>query len=398
VGNKFCSCVAQYAYRFATRAGTLEVSGPLPAHAPWTLQIGGKGNDTATSVAIDSAEPEKGLGHTVIAGWTDSHIMDPVSARLKAESDGLHLQWEEGRSPNDFIQVRCVWLQQDGGSQQWSTTCTYPRLAFQSLNLSNLGGKDGWVAKVAYNGSQLWKRQIGSSGDDQLNGVAVARGDHTIVVGGSTTNNMLPVVPISIDTRNPFSMSGGSDCFIVKLDQFGEYLGAAQFGSTGDDWVSAVAVDRGGGILLAVTRSEQILGHPPQGGLDSMMVKFAPDMTFLWAGLVGSEKDDVLSAMVLYEGADGKEHAVAAGTTRWPYFGRHKGGADIIVVIYGTGDIAADVRGLFTMAHHRMIFPLLWPWALMEASLLQVTPLAISIYLGNQMMTQTLSLEAGMDL
>ena len=53
-------CNSQNPHRFTTDAGTLTIFGPRPAHAPWALQFGGEGNDTATHALVDSAEPEKG--------------------------------------------------------------------------------------------------------------------------------------------------------------------------------------------------------------------------------------------------------------------------------------------------------------------------------------------------
>eukprot|EP00913_Durusdinium_trenchii_P024286 g22800.t1 len=156
-------CNSQNPHRFTTDAGTLTIKGPRPAHAPWALQFGGEGNDTATHVLVDSAEPEKGLGHALVAGTTSGTIVNPKTTRGIAEAS---MTWTEGRSDSDYIATDCGWMRHDQGAEQYRATCRYLRLSLQPLNFSNFGSRDVWVTKVGYNGSLLWARQLGSAGDE----------------------------------------------------------------------------------------------------------------------------------------------------------------------------------------------------------------------------------------
>lgn len=97
-------CNSQNPHRFTTDAGTLTIKGPRPAHAPWALQFGGEGNDTATHVLVDSAKPEKGLGHALVAGTTSGTIVNPKTTRGIAEAS---MTWTEGRSDSDYIATDC---------------------------------------------------------------------------------------------------------------------------------------------------------------------------------------------------------------------------------------------------------------------------------------------------
>ena len=182
-------CNSQVPHRFTTDAGTLTINGPRVAHAPWAVQFGGEGDDIVSHVLVDSAEPEKGLGHALMAGTTTATIVNPKTTKGVAEASGM--TWTEGRSSSDYIDVDCGWMRHDSGDEQWRATCRYLKLSLQPLNFTNFGERDAWVTKVGYNGSILWTRQLGSSGDEVLGGLAIDRQDHSVFAAGSTSGNML---------------------------------------------------------------------------------------------------------------------------------------------------------------------------------------------------------------
>ena len=204
-------CNSQVPHRFTTDAGTLTVNGPRPTHTPWAVQFGGGGADIASHVLVDSAEPEKGLGHALLAGTTNSTIVNPQTTKGVAEASGM--TWTEGRSSSDYVDVDCGWMRHDSGDEQWRSTCRFLKLALQPLNFINFGARDAWVTKVGYNGSLLWTRQLGSLGDEVLGGLAIHREDHSVFVAGSTSDNMLSGWPYSQDLCN---RSLAMFCFLSK--------------------------------------------------------------------------------------------------------------------------------------------------------------------------------------
>ena len=117
-------------------------------------------------------------------------------------------------------------------------------------------------------------------------------------------------------TGTAAAVSGGTDCWIIKLSQYGEYINAFQFGSNMDDFIGGIVV-ASDGLYAAAIREDQMLGIPPEGGLDSVIVKFTLDLTFVWAGLVGGEGNDIVHGLHLYTGSteDGRERVLAFGTT-----------------------------------------------------------------------------------
>ncbi|CAK0804120.1 unnamed protein product, partial [Prorocentrum cordatum] len=299
------------------KAGELTIFGPRPAHAPWAVQFGSAAREVSTAVAMDTAEPDSGLGHALVAGYTNGTIENALSARLKGEAAGLEYDWDgSGLADSNYIEVSCGYFTPATTKTKQMTTCRYLRLELQPLDLLNLGGLDGWVSKVAYNGSQLWTRQIGTDGDDLVTSVGADPLDHSIIVGGYTTGSMIEGAPIDPFTGLPSDMSGGKDCFLAKLSQYGEYVTAVQFGSLLDDWVAAIAVGDDGSIYVALTRGNPMLGLGTEGGSDGTVVKFSSDLDFEWLGSVVSEFDDELQAIALHTGADGVQRAIVAGWTR----------------------------------------------------------------------------------
>ena len=144
------------------------------------------------------------------------------------------------------------------------------------------------------------------------------------------------------------AISGGTDCWIVKLSQYGEYIKAFQFGSNMNDFIGGIVV-ASDGLYAAAIREDQMLGIPPEGGLDSVIVKFTLDLVFVWAGLVGGEGNDVVSGLHLYTGStdDGRERVLAFGTTDSNLYAPSASfeRADVILAIYSIGPYANFERG-----------------------------------------------------
>ena len=149
-------------------------------------------------------------------------------------------------------------------------------------------------------------------------------------------------------TGTAAAVSGGTDCWIIKLSQYGEYINAFQFGSNMDDFIGGIVV-ASDGLYAAAIREDQMLGIPPEGGLDSVIVKFTLDLTFVWAGLVGGEGNDIVHGLHLYTGSteDGRERVLAFGTTDSNLYAPSASfeREDVILTIYSIGPYANFERG-----------------------------------------------------
>ncbi|CAK9090150.1 Uncharacterized protein SCF082_LOCUS42528 [Durusdinium trenchii] len=258
------------------------------------------------------------------------------------------MTWTEGRSDSDYIATDCGWMRHDQGAEQYRATCRYLRLSLQPLNFSNFGSRDVWVTKVGYNGSLLWARQLGSAGDEVLGGFAINRTDHSIYVAGSTSGNMLRTSHAIQDPGLETADSGGTDCWILRISQYGEYIKAFQFGSNTDDFVAGVVV-ASDGVYVGAVFPDQALGIIAAGGQDAVIVKFTNDLVFMWAGVIGSEGNEILAGIHLYTGdaTDGRERILCFGQTDFHLYLANKfvGTPDIFLTIFSIGPTANFERG-----------------------------------------------------
>ena len=103
------------------------------------------------------------------------------------------------------------------------------------------GQKDTFVTLYDADGIEQWTRQRAASYDDRGTSIAFTS-DGSIVVGGTTASSM---------TND--ALAGGSDSFVEKLDAQGNQVWIRQFGTTGNDSVTSVAVADDGSIIVAGT-------------------------------------------------------------------------------------------------------------------------------------------------
>jgi len=161
--------------------------------------LGGNGNDSASSIALDSN------GRVIVAGWTSSADF-PVNH------------------------------------------------AFQS---TLLGIQDAFVSKLNADGTQLlYSTYLGGSGDDFAWGVALDSSDRALVAGETGSPNF----PTSTGTFQAVFGGGNADAFIAKVDttQSGaaSLLFATYLGGNNPDAAGAIAVDRTGNVFVTgATRS-----------------------------------------------------------------------------------------------------------------------------------------------
>jgi Bacterial Ig-like domain (group 3)/Beta-propeller repeat len=173
--------------------------------------LGGSGNDSAGSIALDAS------GNVIVAGWTSSANF-PVNH------------------------------------------------AFQS---ALLGIEDAFLSKLDPNGSQLlYSTYLGGSGTDSARGVALDASDRVLVTGSTDSPNF----PTSTGTFQTAFGGGSADAFIVKVDtaQSGtaSRLFSTYLGGSGEDVPSATAVDASGNAF--VTGSTRSTNFPTANAFQSV--------------------------------------------------------------------------------------------------------------------------------
>lgn len=141
------------------------------------------------------------------------------------------------------------------------------------------GGQDVFLAKYSVQGTLTWVRQWGSAGNDVAQDVEVD-GTGAIVVGGSTTGTLA------------FTNQGGSDAFVSRWTSVGDRQWARQVGTAADEFGYGVATDSTGTVYLTgASTGAQAPGYA--GGFDAYLTRYASDGTRGWTQHLGSATDEV---------------------------------------------------------------------------------------------------------
>ena len=108
------------------------------------------------------------------------------------------------------------------------------------------GNTDSFVASYDNNGNQLWQQQIPTLSDNQANAVTVdSQGN--VYVGGSVNGSI----------GSGQTDAGKNDAYLAQLNSSGTIVSQQQFGTTGNDQVSAMATTSDGSVVVASVQNGQ---------------------------------------------------------------------------------------------------------------------------------------------
>lgn len=138
----------------------------------------------------------------------------------------------------------------------------------------NAGDKDAFLARLDRNGTVLWVRQFGGSGEDKA--LAVAASANAVYVAGVTSAAMPGA-----------ASAGGGDGWIAAFRPDGTRNWLQQLGTSGDDLISGVTVSPSGLVLATGT-----FGAGSNGGKDAVVVAYSAEGRVLWQREIGSADDD----------------------------------------------------------------------------------------------------------
>lgn len=226
-------------------------------------------HDEAASVATDA------LGYAYVAGSTRGDI-GPAAGAGGAGSQGYLAKIAGDGS------VR--WIRQFGAAPRVDATAVAANanegvfVAGRMLRYrdddDDVGVFDAFVRKHASDGEVRWVRQFGTEADDEVFGAAVD-GDGNVWLVGATAGDLVG------------ANAGGVDAFVRKVDGDGVVLWAHQFGTASEDVATAVAVDEAGnGYVVGFTSGA--LGSASGAATDAFVRKFDPAGTVLWTRQFGA--------------------------------------------------------------------------------------------------------------
>jgi len=171
--------------------------------------------------------------------------------------------------------AQCTWERTFGGASD-DKVSAIARFADDGFvvvgntRVGRTGPYNAWVLRVADNGALVWHRRFGGRATDQLRDV-VTTADKAIFVVGHTASRG----------------AGGSDVWVLKLDEYGTPLFDRTYGGPANDRVHAAAASHDGGLIVAgFTASEGA------GGRDVWVARFAADGTMTWSRTLGMAGHD----------------------------------------------------------------------------------------------------------
>jgi len=179
---------------------------------------------------------------------------------------------------------------------------------------TNAGDFDVYLIKFDSTGSEIWRRQFGSSLNDFSQANAVDKEGNIHLVG------------LTAATLPGQTSAGGIDAFIAKYNSAGTLQFIKQFGTTGVDELLGAAIDSKGN-LITVGGTTGSIGATNAGLNDVLIRKFDNNGNVLWTKQFGTSSVD--SAVSVFVGTDDKIYV--AGFTFGNLAATNLGSSDVFV-------------------------------------------------------------------
>jgi hypothetical protein len=175
-----------------------------------------------------------------------------------------------------------------------------------SIELTNPGNDNAFIAKYSTVGNVLWAAKMGGSGYEEGNGIAVDSGGNVYVTGSySSSPLILYNQGESTSSGIELTRDGNAGKFIAKYNTSGNVLWAARMGGSNSDVASGIAVDSGGNVYVTGyyyggTFTLYNEGESTSTGIeldnvgdfDAFIAKYSTDGNVRWAARMGGDSTD----------------------------------------------------------------------------------------------------------
>lgn len=159
------------------------------------------------------------------------------------------------------------------------------------VNLTSNGNSDIFIQKLDPNGNFLWVKQMGGTGYDAANDIAIDANGNIYTTGYFEQN-------VDFDpgagTTNVYSAN--SQIFILKLDSNGDFLWVKEFGSSlSEDRGVSISIDNNENVITTGYFRETsdfdpgsgVMNITSNGDQDIFVQKLDPNGNFIWAKSIG---------------------------------------------------------------------------------------------------------------
>ena len=184
------------------------------------------------------------------------------------------------------------------------------------------------VKKFDSSGNEISSINLGTTAADFASSIAVD-GSGNVYVAGSTYGAF-----------EGFTNPGGSDGFVSKFNSSLVLQDLIQFGTTGFDYVSSIAVDGSGNVYVAGSTEGAFEGFTNPGGLDGFVSKFNSSLVLQDLTQFGTTGEDYVSSIAV----DGSGNVYVAGSTEGAFEGfTNPGGLDGFVSKFNSSLVLQDL-------------------------------------------------------
>ena len=292
-------------------------------HQLWTKQFGSDKNDYLSAITTDQQN------NIYLVGATEGSLFSPLTGIrdnfiVKYDMNG-NLLWSKqfGLSNNDsgFNDIAV-----DSQGNTYVVGDTEGSLFSPNIDAnSSLGGYDSFVIKYDLTGKMIWSKQIGATGDDLAQSIAIDQQNNTYIAGSTQQLFSAPI--------------GYSDAFLAKLGPDGTLLWGKQFGAQYGGNATCVAVDSNGNPYVTGEVSD-FTGtidpeHPDTPLMEVFMAgftaKFDTSGNLTWNQQL-TTPDKVLPSRIR---VDGQGNSWVTGITKGSLLATNAGDEDIFTVKYG---------------------------------------------------------------
>jgi|GEM_PF-365026 len=259
----------------ATASTTISFTGQ-PA-IEWQKSLGGSGADYAFSIqqTVD--------GGFIVAGYSISNNGDVTGNQgdndywIVKLDNVSNIEWQKSLGGSGDDRANSIQQTVDGGFIVAGSS--------NSNNgdvTGNQGNNDYWIVKLDNVGNIEWQKSLGGSSVDQATSIQQTVDGGFIVAGRSNSNN-----------GDVTGNQGGTDYWIVKLDNVGNIEWQKSLGGSGTDYALSIQQTVDGGFIVAgysISNNGDVTGN--QGDNDYWIVKFDNIGNIEWQKSLGGSGDD----------------------------------------------------------------------------------------------------------
>jgi hypothetical protein len=288
----------------------------------WGKSVGGSNVDAVSDLVIDNTN------NIILCGFfRGTADFDPSSATfnlstgnigadgfiLKLNSSGNYVYAKQiGGTATVDEHVISITLDNQGNlfaTGYFNNTCDLDPGTSQ-FNVTSIGGADIFIIKLDVNGNFLFGKSIGgTSGSTSLSSGSIG---YSIKIDNS--NNIL--ISGRFDGTQDFDPNSGVfnlvsngqlDCFVLKLDNLGNFVFAKSLGSSGIDVGWSIQLNLNGDIYLSGEFTNTVDFDPntgvstlsSSGQADGFMLKLSNSGSFLWVNKIGGVGSDLCGKITL---------------------------------------------------------------------------------------------------